>query len=147
MMSVNSLTALQDDIFYSVPQTEAEENEKWAQIAHINDILMNRAKANGESFTAQVTNEVISEIIANRIENNTQLIRALSNPENGLILPNNVDVEVDVDAKIQQLKAENEQLTSFMLKVSVSKDVESLWSDYWNNVVQETPPAFYVVAK
>lgn len=140
VMSVDSLTALQDDIFYSVPQTEAAENQKWVQIASINDILINRAIINGESFTVQVTNEVISEIIANRIENNTQLIQALSNPEDGLILPDDVGVE------IQHLHAENEELNSFMLKVSENKDTAALWDDYWNNVVQETAPGFYVVS-
>lgn len=138
MMSVNSLTALQDDLFYSVPQTEDAENEKWAQIAEINDILINRADANGETFSVKVTSEVLYEIITNRLENNTQLIQALSDPEDGLLLPD------DVENEIQQLKTENVELNSFMQKASETRGVANLWNDYWNKVVQETPPAFYV---
>lgn len=43
----------------------------------------------------------------------------------------------------EKAKTENEVLSAFLKEMQECDNVQLLWNEYWNNIIQQTPPSYY----
>lgn len=140
--SVAELESTQDYLFSCVPATEPLENEKWSRLHAIKEELIKRVH-NGieiKEYVVPISKRVLTEMIDIRMENNSNIINTIR--YNAGINERNIQM-------IYRRATENEALKAFLAEVSEADAhdqarIKVLWHQYWNDIVEQAPPAYYL---
>ena len=130
-MSMDMLALLQDELYGFRPDNTEAEKEKWAAIAAIKNEMVTRAKAEGYHYEKHVTFDDLNEMIDYRLMNNEILMNAFP----------------DDAVQMEACRTENAAIEAFRATLPENgddADSYSYWQYYWNEVLHQEPPSYYV---
>ena len=130
-MSMDMLALLQDELYGFRPDNTEAEKEKWAAIAAIKNEMVTRAKAEGYHYEKHVTFDDLNEMIDYRLMNNEILMNAFP----------------DDAVQMEACRTENAAIEAFRATLPENgddADAYSYWQYYWNEVLHQEPPSYYV---
>ena len=134
-MSINELAAEEDRLNRTIPLTTAAEHEKWTTIALLKQEMAKQGK-NSQTYKTAITMETLRQFVSNRMENNTLFLSCVGNLEND-------QLKTILSSDCEKAKTENEVLSAFLKEMQECDNVQLLWNEYWNNIIQQTPPSYY----
>lgn len=134
-MSINELAAEEDRLNRTIPLTTAAEHEKWTTIALLKQEMAKQGK-NSQTYKTAITMEALRQFVSNRMENNTLFLSCVGNLEND-------QLKTILSSDCEKAKTENEVLSAFLKEMQECDNVQLLWNEYWNNIIQQTPPSYY----
>ena len=119
----------------TIPLTTAAEHEKWTTIALLKQEMAKQGK-NSQTYKTAITMEALRQFVSNRMENNTLFLSCVGNLEND-------QLKTILSSDCEKAKTENEVLSAFLKEMQECDNVQLLWNEYWNNIIQQTPPSYY----
>ena len=91
---------------------------------------------NSQTYKTAITMEALRQFVSNRMENNTLFLSCVGNLEND-------QLKTILSSDCEKAKTENEVLSAFLKEMQECDNVQLLWNEYWNNIIQQTPPSYY----
>lgn len=99
-------------------------------------LLQFRERKNSQTYKTAITMEALRQFVSNRMENNTLFLSCVGNLEND-------QLKTILSSDCEKAKTENEVLSAFLKEMQECDNVQLLWNEYWNNIIQQTPPSYY----
>ncbi len=127
IMPFDNLMSYQNTLRHS-----ENEDVKWAKIAEVKKMMLQQKPVS--KCKTEISLDVLKEIVDIRIENNNNIISAF----NGASDSEGLEI-------ISECEQENDILYPFYSELERSDmSIAELWSEYWENLVNEKAPHYYV---
>ena len=134
-LSFDELVDKSEHIATMTPESIDDEHTKWAEISAVKNEMILRAKTADYTYQKTVTWDALEQFVYNRVESNELLIAQLRAYG---------DNDRETQRLIANAEAENNFINTFWESVDSSKNVDEYWNEYWNTVVQQSPPSYYI---